>query len=263
MAKNERKNNDKADLLILGNVVTMDVDKLYAEAVTIKGDKILYLGEAEAAKKLCDSNTKIKDYGKNSVYPGFLEAHCHPGAGGYNMTGKVMLDAFGGAESWLKDIKKYIADHPQKTFISGEGFSTNGPLPNAAMLDEICSDKGIVVESFDKHSMWLNTKAMKDFGINRDAVAKWGTDCVRVYSDGNPTGIISEAPTFYVRAQIKISLDEMKKALLAWQEYALSNGYTGTYNAGVQLLSKSEPLAYYALEAEGKLKHYNYSGIYV
>ena len=55
----------------------------------------------------------------------------------------------------------------------------------------------------------------------------------------------------------------MKKALLAWQEYALSNGYTGTYNAGVDLLSKSEPLAYYALEEEGKLKHYNYSGCYV
>ena len=26
----------------------------------------------------------------------------------------------------------------------------------------------------------MNTKAMKDFGINRDAVAKWGTDCVHV-----------------------------------------------------------------------------------
>ena len=72
----------------------------------------------------------------------------------------------------------------------------------------------------------MNTKAMKDFGINRDAVAKWGPDCVHVDAAGKPTGIISEAPTFHVRAQINISVDEMKKALLAWQEYALSNGYT-------------------------------------
>ena len=256
-------NKGKADLLILGNVITMDEYKPFAEAVAIKGDTILYVGVASVARKLCDSHTKIQDYGKNSVYPGFLEAHCHPGAGGYNMTGKVMLDIYGGLESWLKDLKKYIAEHPEKTFISGEGFSTSGTLPTAAMLDEICSDKGIVVESYDKHSMWMNTKAMEDFGINRDAVAKWGTDCVHVDADGNPTGIISEAPTFHVRAQINISVDEMKKALLAWQDYALSNGYTGTYNAGVELLSKSEPLAYYALEAEGKLKHYNYSGCYV
>ena len=41
----------------------------------------------------------------------------------------------------------------------------------------------------------MNTKAMKDFGINWDAVAKWGTACVYVNAAGNPTGIISEAPT--------------------------------------------------------------------
>ena len=253
----------KADLLILGNVITMDEYKPFAEAVAVKGDTILYVGEADVARKLCDSHTQIKDFGKNSVYPGFLEAHCHPGAAGYTMTGKVKVDTFAGVDSWLKDIKKYIDEHPEKTSIGGEGFSTSGELPTAAMLDAICPDKVVVVESYDKHSMWLNTKAMQEFGINRDAVAKWGTDCVHVDASGNPTGIISEAPTFHVRAQIKIPVEEMKKALLAWQEYALSNGYTGTYNAGVELLSKSEPLAYYALEEEGKLKHYNYSGSYV
>ena len=25
-------------------------------------------------------------------------------------------------------------------------------------------------------AMWLNTKAMEEFGINREAVEKWGTD---------------------------------------------------------------------------------------
>jgi len=147
----------KADLLILGNVITMDEYKPFAEAVAIKGDTILYVGEADVAKKLCDSHTKIQDYGKNSVYPGFLEAHCHPGAGGYNMTGKVLLDPFGNVDSWLAALKKYVADNPQKDVISGEGFSTSGALPTAAMLDAICSDKNVVVESYDKHSMWMQT----------------------------------------------------------------------------------------------------------
>jgi len=147
----------KADLLILGNVITMDEYKPFAEAVAVKGDTILYVGEADVARKLCDSHTQIKDFGKNSVYPGFLEAHCHPGAGGYNMTGKAMLDTSAGVESWLDDLKAYIADHPEKTFIGGEGFSTSGTLPTAAMLDAICPDKVVVVESYDKHSMWLNT----------------------------------------------------------------------------------------------------------
>lgn len=256
-------NKGKADLLILGNVITMDEYKPFAQAVAVRGDTILYVGDAEVARKLCDSRTTIFDYGKNSVYPGFLEAHCHPGAGGYNMIGKAMLDQFDTLDNWLRVIKKYVADNPQKNLISAEGFSTSGAEPNAAMLDAISSDKSIVVESSDKHSMWLNSKAMEEFGINRDAVKKWGTDCVHVDADGNPTGIISENPTFHVRANINIPVDEMKKALLAWQDYALSNGYTGTYNAGVELLTKSEPLAYYALEKEGRLKHYNYSGSYI
>ncbi|MBP3232593.1 MAG: amidohydrolase family protein [Anaerovibrio sp.] len=128
------------------------------------------------------------------------------------------------------------------------------------MLDAVCSDKSIVVESYDGHSMWLNTKAMEEFGINQDAVAKWGKDCVRVDSSGKPTGIISEAPTFHVRANMKFSVEDMKKYLLAWQDLALSNGYTGAYNAGVEIVSKSEPLAFYELEKEGKLKYYAYSG---
>ena len=37
----------RADLLVLGNVITMDEHKPHAEAVAIKGDKILYVGAAE------------------------------------------------------------------------------------------------------------------------------------------------------------------------------------------------------------------------
>ncbi len=73
----------KADLLVLGNVITMDEHKPHAEAVAVKGDKILYVGAAEVARKLCNENTKICDYGTNSVYPGFLEAHSHPGGTGW------------------------------------------------------------------------------------------------------------------------------------------------------------------------------------
>ncbi len=253
----------KADLLILGNVITMDEYKPYAEAVAIKGDSILYVGLADIAKKLCDSHTKIQDFGKNSVYPGFLEAHCHPGGAGNKLIGQALLNQESSVEEWLQVIKKYIDANPQKTFIHGAGFSTSGTLPDASMLDAICKDKSIVVESYDGHSMWLNTKAMEEFGINRDAVAKWGTDCVRVDSSGNPTGIISEAPTFHVRANMTITVEDMKKYLLAWQNFALSNGYTGAYNAGVELVSKSEPLAFYELEKEGKLKYYAYSGSFI
>ncbi len=37
---------------------------------------------------------------------------------------------------------------------------------------------------------------------------------------------------------IKTTPEEMKKAISVWQDFALSMGYTGSYNAGVELLSQ-------------------------
>ncbi len=250
----------KADLLVLGNVITMDEHKPHAEAVAVKGDKILYVGAAEVARKLCDEHTKVCDYGSNSVYPGFLEAHCHPGGAGYKMVGVAVMDGNASLEENVRIMKEYMDRYPEKEIITGMGFSTSGEEPNAGMLDAICPDKPMACVSMDGHSAWINTKAMEKFGINQEAVEKWGTACVRVDKDGKPTGYLSEGPAIGLNAQVEKSLEDMKMSLLAWQDYALSNGYTGVYNAGVELVSANEPKAYYELEKEGKLKHYTFAG---
>ncbi|MCR4947318.1 MAG: amidohydrolase [Lachnospiraceae bacterium] len=252
--------NDKADLLVLGNVITMDEHKLFAEAVAVKGEKILYVGSAEVAKKLCDGHTKIYDYGNSSVYPGFLEAHCHPGGAGYLRTGLAHLNSEASLEECVKVMKEYMEAHPEKSYLSGMGFTAPDAEPDAAMLDAICPDKIMVCTDSGGHSMWMNTKAMEKYGINREAVEKWGTDCVRVDENGNPTGYISEGPVFHVRAMTEITVADMKDAVMAWEKFALSKGYTGAYNAGVEVTNKHEKEAYYELEKEGKLKLHTYAG---
>ncbi len=250
----------KADLLVLGNVITMDEHKPHAEAVAVKGDKIIYVGAAETAKKLCDEQTKVFDYGTNSVYPGFLEAHCHPGGAGWKMGLIESLDPNASLEECVQTMKTYMETHPEKRLYQGMGFEVHGVQPHYSMLDAICSDKIMMCTDSGGHSMWLNTKAMETFGINRDAVEKWGTACVRVDEDGNPTGFISEGPVFHVRAENKTSVDEFKEALTLWQNYALSMGYTGVYNAGVEVTNAIEPYAYYEMEKEGKLQMYTFAG---
>ena len=250
----------RADLLVLGNVITMDEHKPHAEAVAIKGDKILYVGAAEVARKLCDENTEVCDYGKNSVYPGFLEAHCHPGGAGAKMTLITSLDPNASLEECVKTMKDYMDANPDKNMYQGMGFEEHDVKPRADMLDAICPDKIMMCTDSGGHSMWLNTKAMEHFGINKEAVEKWGTDCVRVDENGNPTGYISEGPVFHVRANNVITMDEFKDAFLHWQNYALSMGYTAVYDAGVEVTNVMEPLAIYELEKEGKLNHYVFGG---
>lgn len=251
---------NKADLLVLGNVITMDEHKPHAEAVAVKGDKILYVGAAEVAKKLCDDRTKVFDYGSSSVYPGFLEAHCHPGGAGWKMSLIANLDPDASLDECVQVMKDYMEAHPEKPNYQGMGFEEHDEAPHHSMLDAICPDKVMMCTDSGGHSMWLNTKAMEKFGINQAAVEKWGTDCVRVDEDGNPTGYISEGPVFHVRAMNKVTVDEFKEALLCWQDYALSMGYTGVYNAGVEVTNIIEPQAIYELEREGKLHHYMFAG---
>ncbi len=250
----------KADLLILGNVITVDDNKPRAEAVAVEGDKILYVGTREVAKKLCDDHTKVYDFGENSIYPGFLEAHCHSGGAGYQMTGVAHLDREASLDECVQVMKEYMAAHPDKPLFSGLGFQESNVPPHASMLDAICPDKPMLLTDCSGHSMWLNSVAMKLYGIDEEAVKKWGTACVKVDKDGKPTGYISEGPTFHVRALVKLTVEDMKDAVLTWQDFALAYGYTGAYDAGVELVSANEPLAYYELEKEGKLKIYSYSG---
>lgn len=254
------KRENMADLLVLGNIITMDEHKPYAEAVAVKGEKIIYVGSAEVAGRLCDDRTEVLDCGKNSVYPGFLEAHCHSGGAGYKMTGVANLDLDASLEECAQVMKKYIEDHPRKDRVSGAGFGVTEEMPHASMLDAICSDKIVLCTSADGHSMWINTKAMEEYGINQEAVEKWGTDCVRVDEDGKPTGYISEGPVFDVRSKVVTSVEDMKESIEAWQEYAFSMGYTGIYDAGVEVVSKNEAQAYYELEEEGKLRQYTFVG---
>ncbi len=252
--------NGKADLIVLGNVITMDEHKPYAEAVAVKDDKIMYVGDAEVAKKLCDDNTEVCDYGNNTVYPGFLEAHCHPGGAGAKMSLIVSLDPNASLEECVQVMKEYMEAHPGKQLYQGVGFEEHDVQPRADMLDAICPDIMMMCTDSGGHSMWLNTKAMEHFGINREAVEKWGTACVRVDENGDPTGYISEGPVFHVRANVEITLDEFKEAFLCWQDYALSMGYTGVYDAGVEVTNIKEPQAIYKLEEEGKLHHYVFGG---
>ena len=59
----------KAKTIILGNVITMDEFKPYAEAIAVADEKIIYVGSRDAAMKLKDDKTRVLDYGSNSVYP--------------------------------------------------------------------------------------------------------------------------------------------------------------------------------------------------
>ena len=248
----------KADQLILGNIVTLDQRFPVFKALTVKGGLVQYVGTEEMARKLCDEHTEVLDYGDNYVYPGMIEGHCHASLAGPRLAFFADLSAGKTLDDYIAILKDYVAAHPDNEFYYGAGWCASDWTPSAAILDEICSDKPIALNSIDAHSIWLNTKGMEKFDITRTTVEEWDTSIIRVDENGDPTGFISEGPCNSIINKMNAFADEdLKYALLKWQDFALSLGITAYYEAGatarhLEIVSQ--------LIKEGKWKIREYAG---
>ena len=68
----------EADLILTnGKVITVDTMFSIAEAVAIKGDKIMAVGKAEGVEKLKGSETEVIDLRGKTLMPGLYDSHLH------------------------------------------------------------------------------------------------------------------------------------------------------------------------------------------
>ena len=249
--------------LIFGNIITMDEKRPFAKAALVKDGVFAYIGSAEEAKRLAAADAEVLDYGENFIYPGFLESHCHGYFAGDRAVGQANLMQVGltDYEKYREIIKEFIAKNPQRKFYVAAGWAENEEYVTKAYLDDICSDKPLLMQTGGGHSMLLNTKALEWAGIDAAYAKKMGYDLVHVDKNGEPDGYICEAPVMELMPKLSATFEEAKNLLLAWQEIAFKNGYTAVADAGTEIFFKDSARAYHALEEEGKLKLRTYAYI--
>ena len=247
--------------VVLGNIITVDEKRPFAKAAFVKDGLFAYIGDADEAKKIAGDDAKILDYGDNFIYPGFLESHSHGYFAGYRAIGQANLSQFRTTDyaKYRETIKKFIADNPELEVYMAQGWIENSEYVSKAYLDEICSDKPLMMNTNGGHSMLLNTKAMEWAGINAESAKEYGYDLVHVDENGEPDGYICEGPVYVIAKKLPTSIEFEKKYLLAWQDIALKNGYTAVADAGVELFAWEIIKAYNELEKEGKLKLRTYA----
>jgi imidazolonepropionase-like amidohydrolase len=72
--------NESADLVLTGGkIFTVDDDKPWAQAVAIKGEKFVFVGDDAGAAKFISDKTQSIDLGGRLVIPGIVDSHTHPG----------------------------------------------------------------------------------------------------------------------------------------------------------------------------------------
>ncbi|MBR1511596.1 MAG: amidohydrolase [Acidaminococcaceae bacterium] len=251
--------------IIFGNIITMDEKRPFARAALVKNGVFAYIGEAEEAKRLAGHGAQVLDYGDNYIYPGFLESHCHGHLAGLRLIGQANLMEAGLTDyaKYREIIREFIAKNPQRNFYVASGWVENEEYVSKAYLDEICADKPLLLHTGGGHSMLLNTKALEWAGIDAAYAKKIGYDMVHVDANGEPDGYICENPVFEIVPKLPTTVEDIKEYLLAWQDYALSSGFTAVGDAGVEVVHRDAPQAYHELEEEGRLKLRTYAYMYV
>lgn len=208
--------NQTADLVLRGaRIHTVDPDLPEAEALAVVGGRIAWIGPDAGASAWIGPGTRVVEGEGRRVLPGFVDAHNHVRLGSdaacVQLAGARTLDA-------IHDrIRAWHAEHPDSAWIEGEAFDYSaipgGRMPRAEDLDPATGDTPAVVFSYDVHTAWLNTAALRRLGITRDSdVLPYG----RVHKDeatGEPTGFIKD---FAVRGLSRDGHRELRALGVPW-----------------------------------------------
>jgi predicted amidohydrolase YtcJ len=163
-----------ADVIIVNaNIFTANDAQPHAEAIAIKGDRILAVGASQEITSLAGPKTKRTDAAGRVIIPGILDTHIH-----YQLIGAVpdvtTVD-FGGFAPTCKHVLETVAekvkDVPQGNLIFGfmgaDAFFD--PECTPAALDHVAPHTPVFLAGGSVHAGMLNIAAVKWFGIDTSA----------------------------------------------------------------------------------------------
>ncbi len=216
---------------------TLDANRPTAQALAVRDDRIVYVGDEEGVRTLIGDGTVVTDLGGRMLLPGFIDTHVHPVAGGAYATA-LSLDTFGTVDDWIRAISDYAAEHPDKPVLFGYGFlaTTFGPAgPTREQIDAVVPDRPVLIMDEGFHAAWANSAALDALGIDADT-----PDPVPGYSyykrdaEGRPTGYLLEGTAGAAMDRLDvITRDTVIEGTALVIDLMNRYGVTAAFDAGV------------------------------
>jgi predicted amidohydrolase YtcJ len=231
----QREDDGAVDLIVInGRVYAADGGADLAEAVAIRGNKVIRVGSNREIQRLKRAQTIVVDAKGGAVVPGFIDAHAHLINGGLSLDQISLGDATTLDE--IKDtIRVWSEAHPERAWITGRGWyyqPFNGAMPTRQMLDALVPDRPAYLIAYDGHTGWANTKALKLAGITRRTTSPANGVIVKD-SRGEPTGALKEAAmALMTGAAPKATEEDRLAAARAAIDEAHRFGITSVQDAG-------------------------------
>lgn len=212
-------------ILSNGKIITVDDRFSIAQAVAIRGDRIVAVGTNQAIVRLAGPNTRRIDLAGRSVIPGLIDNHMHLYRAAGTWTRELRWDGVYSRKQALDMLraKAMSAGSGQWVYNMGgwahDQFADDPKPFTREELDRVAPDNPVALQE-SYYQFFLNTRALQTFGIEagKPDPTDFIAGSIKRDTSGKPTGVIQGdiAATRPVQARLpKVPADQLEASAAA------------------------------------------------
>jgi len=208
-------------IFLNGKIRTQDPRKPAAEAVAVKGNRVIAVGQSDEVRVLAGPRTRVIDLQGRLMLPGLTDCHFHfyDWALGRSW---VHLQEARSLEEFLATLKNAGKNSPRTTlygeWILGQNWDESRwpekRMPNRNDLDEVIKNRPVLLWRSDLHLAVVNSRALDLVGITENTPdpdhGVIGRDLA-----GHPNGILQDRAIDLVKKHIPVPGDDNTAAAMA------------------------------------------------
>jgi hypothetical protein len=245
------------------NIYTVNERQPRAEAIAVKGDRIIFVGSNRDAKRYEGRATRVVDLRGATVVPGMTDSHYHLiGVGQREMT--LNLEGTTSLEDLLSRVRARVERARPGEWITGRGWIethwTPPRFPTRAELDRVAPSNPVFLRRADGHGAVANSLALKIAQVDRNTQNPFGGEISKDKETGEPTGMLLDNAQGLVTRHIPATTAaEAEQAILLAVKRSIELGWCEIQDAGG---SYDDVALYRKLYGEGKIKLRIYKAVY-
>jgi predicted amidohydrolase YtcJ len=247
-------------ILVNGNLLTMDSRSDRAQALAIKGDRILAVGTNQEIEALAGPRTERVDLDGRTALPGLADVHVHLASDAALARAVEVRDFYDPAVRSVVDIQALIREGAARTPAGQWVIARGSPMqdfrlaekryPTGAELDDAAPLNPCYV-TFGAHVLVANSLALQDKGITRDTPSPQGGEVVKDPESGEPTGVLRERAQLLMKTRgSDQAVEVLAESILRELQRCASRGVTSIHDI---VVNAREILAYQQLARAGRL----------
>jgi predicted amidohydrolase YtcJ len=183
-----------ADVILSnGKIITVDERFTIAQAVAVKGERILAVGTNQEIARLAGPNTRRIDLRGRAVVPGLIDNHAHFMEEGVLWTDELRLDGIETRKQAIEMMRAKAAAIPADRWVytlggwSPDQFTDDKRPFTREELDKIVSNRAVLLQ-FTRAETYLNSMA-----IDRIGLEKMTDPWIKRDAGGRSTGVVDAA----------------------------------------------------------------------